>query len=339
MTENEEIIAMGKQYLQIVLLFSIFIFIEMTSGKILQGIGNMIIPMAAQLIGAITNIILDPIFIFTFDLGISGAAIATVIGQFFAMSFTLGAFIFKKQEVSISLKGFKLRSKNVLGIMNVGLPVTVMNSVASLTTATMNSLLMNYSSTEKLGEAAVNVLGVYFKLQSFVFMPIFGLNQGGMPILAYNYGANNRERYYKTIKLILITALIIVSLGLLVFQLFPNQLLSLFNPNQDMTIIGIDAYRKISLSFIPAAFAIVFSMSFQAIGHGIKSLLMSLFRQLIILIPFAIFFSIYFSVEYIWYSYAIAEASAALIFVPIAIMTVRKQFALKQMNQELTPDL
>ena len=339
MTDNEEIITMGTQYLQIVLLFSIFVFVEMTSTKILQGIGNMLIPMIAQIIGAITNIILDPIFIFTFNFGISGAAIATVIGQFFSMAFTLCTFIFKKQEISISLKGFKIHSKNVLGIMNVGLPVTVMNSIASLTTATMNSLLMTYSSTKELGEVVVNVLGVYFKLQSFVFMPIFGLNQGGMPILAYNYGSNNRGRYYKALKLILITALITVSIGLIIFQVFPTQLLSLFNHNQDMTIIGIDAYRKISISFIPAAFGIIFSMSFQAMGHGTKSLVMSLFRQLIILIPFAIMFSILFSVDFIWYSYVIAEITTALIFVPIAIMTVRKQFALKQTKHELTLDL
>lgn len=342
MTQDEVVILMGKQYLQICMVFSFGVFIEITATKVLQGIGNMIIPMVTQFIGSVINIILDPIFIFTFGLGVTGAAYATVAGQIVSMLFVIGYFIFKKTEISISLKGFKLKSKNVLSIMHVGLPVTIMNSIGALTTTSMNYLLTHYSETRELGKASVNVMGVYFKIQSFVFMPIFGLNQGGMPILAYNYGANNRKRFNKALRILLISAISIVTLGLLIFQFFPNLLLGLFNPTADMISIGYRALRIISIAFIPAAFGIIFSMTFQAMGHGIKSLLMSLFRQLLLLIPVAAVFAIVINIKFIWFSYAIAEIVTGLVFVPIALYTINKQFRIKEMtmhvnNEQKTP--
>ena len=334
MTDDREAIDLGTQYLTVVMGLSIFAFIEMTSVKILQGVGNMIIPMLSQLVGAITNIILDPIFIFNLGLGVKGAAIATVIGQFMAMLLVVGTFIFKKQEVSISLTNYKFKKEYLFKILNVGLPVTVINSVASITTTTLNSILTNAYTDPELGKAAVNVLGIYFKLQSFVFMPIFGINQGGIPILGYNYGANIKKRFDKALLLMLIIAISIMLFGFLLFQLIPLSLLYLFNPNQNMILIGNSALRKISLSFIPAVFSIIFGMCFQALGHGFKSLFMSLFRQVIILIPSAYLIS-RFSLNNIWYAYVIAEAMACLVFVPIAINTINKAF-LKKANLELS---
>lgn len=336
MTDNEEIIKMGKSYLQICMFFSFGVFFEVTASKILQGTGNMIIPMITQLIGAIINIILDPIFIFTLGFGVRGAAIATVIGQIVSMLFVFAYFFFKTTEVNISFKGFKLKWKNVTAILQLGIPITVMNSIASLTTTSMNYLLSNYSATEEIGVASVNVIGVYFKLQNFIFMPIFGLNQGGMPILAYNYGANIRKRFDQALRLILIAAVAIVSFGLVLFQLFPQFLLSLFDASEDMITIGRPALRIISLCFIPASFSIIYSMTFQSLGKGIKSMFMSLFRQLIILIPVASLFAIVINIDYIWVSYPIAELVTALIFVPMAIVTVNKEFKEKELEEIAT---
>lgn len=329
MTDDIEAIDMGSQYLTIVMALSIFAFVEITLTKILQGVGNMIIPMLCQLLGAITNIILDPIFIFNFGMGVKGAAIATVIGQFVAMSLALGTFMFKKQDVSISLKNYKFKWEYLFNIFNVGLPITIMNSIASLTTTALNAILTNGYTNPELGKAAVNVLGIYFKLQSFVFMPIFGINQGGIPILAYNYGANIKKRFNKALLIMVCVAFIIMMFGFSLFQIIPKNLLLLFNPNDDMILIGTRALKIISFAFIPAVFSIIFGMSFQAMGHGLKSLLMSLFRQIVILLPAAYILS-KTSISNIWYAYILAEGLACIVFVPIAMLTINKDFAKKE---------
>lgn len=328
-TENQEVINLGTSYLTIIITFSFFVIIEITLTKILQAVGNMIIPMICQLVGAITNMILDPILIFNFGLGIKGAAIATIIGQILAFLLALSVFIFKNQEIDISLKNFKIKMEYVKQILVVGLPVTIMNSIGSVTTITLNSILTNYHPSLDEGDAAVNVLGIYFKLQSFVFMPIFGLTQGGMPILGYNYGANKKSRYIKTVKYILISALSILIIGFIIFQTLSPLLLSIFHPNKEMQEMGPRALRIISLCFIPVGFGIVFANVFQSLGHGFKSLLMTLFRQLIILIPSALLLTTLTGVENIWYAYGIAELMASLLFTPIAIYTINKQFRIK----------
>lgn len=334
MTNDQEVITMGTSYLTIIMSMSFFSFITITLTRVLQGIGNMIVPMISQLLGAIINIILDPIFIFNLEMGVTGAAVATIIGQAFSFVLVISIFIFKKQDVSVNPIGFKYNREHLIGILNVGLPITIMNSVASVTTSVLNSTLTNAYETEELGKAAVNILGIYFKLQSFVFMPIFGINQGGMPILGYNYGANLKKRFNQALRIMLVTAIIIMLFGFVLFQTIPETLLSFFSPNEDMITIGKRALPTISLSFIPAVFSIIFAMSFQAIGHGYKSLMMSLFRQVIILIPAAIIFS-KINVNNIWYAYSIAEGLTALIFVPIALFTVNKVFALKDLSEEL----
>lgn len=329
MSKDQEIISIGSGYLFICMAFSCFSIIELTSSRILQGIGNMIVPMLCQLLGAISNIILDPIFIFNLKLGVNGAAIATVIGQALAMTLSVSIFIFRKQVVNINPIGVKFNKSHLIEILNVGLPVTIMNSISSVTTATLNTILSTYFPTKELGKAAVNVLSIYFKLQSFIFMPIFGINQGGMPILAYNYGANLKSRFSKALKLMLITAFVIMFLGFLAFQFIPEVLMQIFEHDDNMLEISLKALPIISLSFIPAVFSIIFAMTFQAIGHGFKSLMMSLFRQVIILIPSAFILA---SINHnsVWYSYAAAEYLTAFIFVPIAIITVRKAFHIQE---------
>jgi len=329
MTDNETVVELGTGYLTIILSLSFFVIMEITLTRILQAVGNMIIPMLCQLLGAITNIILDPILIFNAGMGVRGAAAATIIGQGLALVLAISVFIFRKQEINISLRNFKFKLEHVKGILVVGLPVTIMNSIGSITTMTMNTVLNNYHLTLDDAEAAVNVLGVYFRLQSFVFMPIFGLTQGGMPILGYNYKANKKKRYVKTVKYILITSLIIFGVGFVVFQTIPHLLLSIFHPTELMMSIGVRALRIISLCFIPVGFGIVFANVFQSLGHGFKSLAMTLFRQLIVLIPTALILTIYTGVNNIWYAYGIAELMATLVFTPIAIYTINKQFRIR----------
>ncbi|MEG0580110.1 MAG: MATE family efflux transporter, partial [Niameybacter sp.] len=315
---------MGTSYLQIVLIFSFGIFIEITCSRTLQATGNMIIPMFSQLIGAVTNIILDPIMIFGLfgfpAMGIKGAAIATVIGQICAMTFVLVMFHIKSHEVHLQIRGFKLKKEYVIDIYKVGFPVIIMNAIGSVTTTILNGILMGFSST------AVAIFGIYFKLQSFVFMPVFGLTQGAMPILGYNFGANNKKRFMHTLKLTLLTSFIIMSIGTAIFWLLPAELLALFDGSPEMIQMGIYVLRILSLCFIPAAIGITLSTMFQSIGHGFKSLVMSLLRQLVLIIPCAWLFATFIGLDAVWFCYPIAEIVCAVIFMPLAVVVVKKTF-------------
>lgn len=324
----------GFLYLRIALCFSFGMFIEVTCNKILQSMGRMLIPMLTQLIGAITNIILDPILIYGRygmpELGIRGAAIATVIGQIFAMIFVISYMFYqrKKLEVDMSFKNYKLRGQDVTGILKVGAPTAVMNSISSLTVLSLNTLLNTLDPEEN----ATAALGLYFKLQSFVFMPVFGLNQGGMPILGYNFGANNKKRFLHAFKLLLIWAFIIMVLGAVIFQLFANDIVKLFSNSEVLLRLGSHALRVISLSFIPASISVIVTMMFQAIGHGMKSLFMSLLRQVIILLPFSLLLSKIIGLDGVWYAYPISETLCILIFIPIAILVIKKEFEQKEIT-------
>ena len=323
-SDDQAVVDMGTSYLSIVLIFSFGIFIEATCSRTLQATGNMIIPMTSQLIGAITNIILDPIMIFGLlgfpAMGIKGAALATVIGQILAMIFVLIMFKVKKHDVHMQFKGFKLEKAYVIDIYKVGLPAIVINAIGSVTTTFLNAILISFSST------AVAILGIYFKLQSFVFMPVFGLTQGAMPIMGYNYGANNRKRFIQAFRLTLITSFSIMLLGTLIFWLFPVQLLSVFNGSPELISMGIYVLRVISICFIPAAFGIVISTMFQAIGHGFKSLMMTLLRQLFIIMPSAWLFAQFIGLDAVWFAYPLAEIISCLIFVPIGFRVIKKAF-------------
>lgn len=323
-SNDPTIVNMGSSYLRIVLIFSFGVFIEIACSRILQATGNMIIPMISQLIGAITNIILDPILIFGLlglpAMGIEGAATATVVGQIFSMIFSLIMFKIKTHDVHIQLRGFKPNMHIILDIYKVGLPTIVMNAIGSVTTTFLNSILITFSST------AVAIFGIYFKLQSFIFMPVFGLTQGAMPIMGYNFGANNKQRFKKVFFLATLTSFVIMTLGTLLFWIFPSELLSLFNGTPELISMGTYVLRIISLSFIPAAFGIMISTMFQSIGHGFKSLLMSMLRQLIIIIPSAWLFSKLFGLDGVWFCYPLAEVICCLIFIPLAFYVIKKAF-------------
>ncbi len=298
---------LGSTYLGIVCSVSIGLFLSITLERMLQSTGNTVYSMAVQLSGAVTNIILDPILIFGMfglpAMGIAGAAWATVIGQLFSM--TLGFFLNQKKNTELKLDrhGWKLDLGMVKGILTVGLPSTVMASIGSLLNVLMNLLVIQY------GNVAVSVLGVYFKLQSFVFMPVFGLSNGMVPIVGYNFGARDRHRVYACVKVALGYAVTIMLAGMLLFMLAPHWLMGLFEANgpSELTALGVPALRTISLHFLLAAVGITVSTVFQAVGKGSYSLVMSLCRQLVVLLPAAWILSSLGGLAAIWWAYPIAE--------------------------------
>lgn len=267
--------------------------------------------MFTQGIGAIINIILDPIMIFGLlgfpAMGVKGAALATVIGQFAGMFLGLYLNVKKNNELNISMKDFKPDVKIIKRIYSVGVPSIIMASIGSIMSYGMNTILMTFSST------ATAVFGVYFKLQSFIFMPVFGLNNGMVPIIAYNYGARSKDRIVKTVRLSIIYATIIMVLGFAVFQAIPDKLLLMFNASEDMLSIGTHALQKISISFIFAGFAIVSSSVFQALGNGLLSLLVSVGRQLIVLLPSAYLLATLGDVNLVWWAFPIAEIASLIL--------------------------
>ena len=280
-----DIANMGIEYTRICLLMSFGIFMQIGFERILQSTGRTIFTMITQSTGAIINIILDPILIFGLfgmpKMGVAGAAIATVTGQICAAILAITFNLTKNPDVHISFKGFKPQIIFVKNILSVGIPSIIMSSVGSAMTFGMNKILITFSST------AVAVFGVYFKLNSFVFMPVFGLNNGMVPIVSYNYGAQNKKRLTKTIKLAIMYAVCIMFIGIMLFQFMPDVLLRLFDASDHMLEIGIPALRVISLSFAFAGICIVISSSLQALGHGFLSMMISITRQLIILLPSA----------------------------------------------------
>ena len=314
---SEAVSTNAVQYSHIAVGMSIFVLISMMCEKIQQSGGNMIIPMCQGLVGAIINIILDPLMIFGIgpfpELGIRGAALATIIGQIFGMALGLWG-VFRHQKVlNVNMKAFKWNRGTVGDIYRVGLPGIVMQSVVSVMTAGMNGILIAFSQT------AVNVLGIYFKLQTFVFMPVFGLNQGALPVMGYNYGARNRKRLFGAYKITLTAAVVIMALGLVLFQLLPEQMLMLFVDRtdaaaaQEMIEVGVPALKTISLSFLGAAFGIINSTLFQATARGMNSLIVSVCRQLVVILPAAWILGQQFGLNAVWYAFPIAEVASFFI--------------------------
>lgn len=292
-------------YMRIVCMASLFIHVEIVLEKVLQSTGNMVAPMVCSLTGAIINIIFDPILIFGLlgfpKLGVAGAATATVFGQLCSMVVAV-CIIWKGEHlVRISLKGFHMDWRTVADIYKVGFPSIIMQAIGSFMLIFYNMILAAYSTT------AVAVLGAYFKVQSFVFMPVFGLNQGAMPIMGYNYGARNRARLMETYKFGLAIALGIMGAGFLLFQIAPGFLLRLFDASAEMLRIGVPALRIISLCFLPAAFGIMTSTLFQGTGHGMLSLFASLLRQLFGILPLAWILIHIGGVTLSWASFPLAE--------------------------------
>ena len=322
-TDRPEIIALGYDYLSIVMIFNFGQMLSVCFERIMQAQGNMIIPMISLIVGAVTNIVLDPIMIFGQfgfpEMGIAGAAIATVIGQILGMCVVAGAAILGKHEVKFHFKGFKLDLGIVKDIYAVGLPTAIMNMIGSVTTTLMNGVLVKFS------ENAVTSLSLYFKLQSFVFMPVFGFNQGALPILSYNFGARNKDRYFKTFRLYMISALVFMTIGTLLFRFVPELMLSFFEMDESLKVIASITLQTIALSFIPAAVSIVFSTVFQSFGKGTTSMIQSMLRQLGILIPVAYLLS-NISLDAVWYAYPIAEIAVVLIFIPLVIKAYKGAF-------------
>ena len=335
-TQDPVIYEMGFSYLAIVMSFSFGQCIEVILNKTLQATGNMLTPMISMLCGTATNIALDPILIFGYigapAMGIKGAAIATVIGQIVALLVTLVVLIFRKQEIHIFFrKGFRPTKENFIGIIKVGVPSIILNAIGSVTTTVMNAILIAYSNT------AVAVYGAFYKLQSFAFMPIFGLNQGSMPIMGYNYGAHNRKRFVATFKLALTVAAIIMCFATALFMAIPNLFLMLFSADANMTEIGVRAFRMLALGFIPAAFSVIYTAMFTSVGFGTRSMLLMLLRQLVLCVPFIYVLGKLFGLDYLWFGYGAAELISAIAFTPVAIYTYRKLFPSASLKELAEP--
>lgn len=307
-TTDVQIVEYGTQYMSIITIASIGIFLQVTYERLLQSTGKTFFNMITQGTGAIINIILDPILIFGWfglpAMGVTGAALATVIGQFCAS--LLAVFFHNKYnaEIIVRARGFKIDKETIISIYKIGVPSILMQSIGSVTTFCMNNILLMFSAT------AATVFGVYFKLQSFIFMPLFGLTNGMIPIVAYNYGAKNKKRIYNTISISMLIAIIIMSIGLLAFQTLPATLLGLFDASEQMLTIGIPALRIISVSFIFAGYSIISSSVFQALGNGVYSLAVSVARQLVVIIPVAFLFAKFFGLNMVWWAYPIAEIAS-----------------------------
>lgn len=299
------VIDYGVQYITIVMLFAFGRIFAQAGISVMQGTGEMVKPMKAMMIGAVSNMILDPILIFGWfgvpALGIRGAAIATVAAQCLSMLYVFHAIFRKKISLQLNMKSFHYDTKIVRQIVVVGLPAAIMQALGSVMLTGLNLILAGFSGS------AVAVLGVYFKLQSFIFMPIFGLSQGTLPIIGYNFGAKNRARMMEALRVAVITAVTIMVLGLLTFQFFPQSLLRLFNSSPMMMSIGVHAFRTISWIFPMAGISIVLSTAFQAMGKAHLSMVVSFIRQLVVLLPTAYFFGKFFGLDAVWYSFVASE--------------------------------
>jgi len=310
-TDDAQILDYGVQYLSTVCICSFGMYAQLIFERLLQSTGRTVCTMITQATGAIINIILDPIFIFgqygAPELGVRGAAIATIIGQIVAASLAVIMNIKINKEVTLKFKGFKPSGEIIKKIYAIGTPSILMQSVGSVMVFCMNMILIGFSST------AVAIFGVYFKLQSFVFMPVFGLNNGMVPIVAFNYGAKRRDRMVGTIKLAVIYAIIIMTTGLVIFQVVPDVLLNIFNASEDMLEMGTIALKIISTHFPVAAFCIILGSVFQALGKGWYTLITSIMRQVVVLIPAAYLLSLTGNVDNVWWSFPIAELMSFMV--------------------------
>ncbi len=304
-TDVEEIVNYGTDYLEVCCIFSFGCFLQIASERLLQSTGKTVYTMIIQACGAIINIILDPMLIFGLcgfpRLEVKGAAIATVTGQIVAMLVGLFLNIKCNKEITLKIKEIRPYAPAIKRIFAVGFPSIVMNSIGSVMTFGMNKILIAFSTT------ATAVFGVYFKLQSFIFMPVFGLNNGMVPIVAYNYGAKRGDRMMDTIKYGIIYAMSLMAVGVAIFEFIPGLLFKMFKASNDMLAMGIPCLRIIALSFIVAGFCIVSGSVFQAVGNGFLSLWVSIGRQLVVLLPVAFLLAQLGNVNYVWWSFPIAE--------------------------------
>ncbi len=306
-TTDAELVEMGGVYLTICMGASIGIFMSVYCEKVLQATGDTIHPMFIQIAGAVFNVIFDPIFIFGYfglpAMGVAGAALATVLGQVLSMILGL-SFVKKNQYVPVKFFKFEFDRSSAKDILKVGIPSIVMQGIGTLMTSLMNAILIVYD------VLATTAFGVYFKLQSFVFLPVFGLNAGLLPILGYNYGAQNKKRLMRALKLGIVIAFTIMTLGMMIFNIIPETLFGLFNASENLLAIGCVALRRISFSFPLAAICIMLGSVFQATGDGYLSMITSIVRQIVFLIPAAFIFGKLFGLDAVWFSFIFAEVFA-----------------------------
>ena len=313
-TQVESIIQMGNDYLRIVTIGSLGMFCQIMYERLLQGTGRSLLSMYTQGLGAIINIILDPIFIFGLEMGVAGAAVATIIGQFCGFALAVWFNHRKNTDITLSLRGFRPDFRLIGEIYAIGLPSVIMIAIGSVMTFLMNKILITYHAAH---ETAATAFGVYFKLNSFIFMPIFGMNNGVIPIVAYNYGAQNRRRMMATIKRSALYACCIMVFGTVLFWAIPDTLLRLFDASDVMLAAGVPALRIIALSFCMAGMCIALGSSFQALGKSMYSMVTSIVRQLVFLVPIAYVLARYGAAignsDLVWWCYPIAEVSSLLL--------------------------
>ena len=308
---DPEIIRMGQEYLSVILVLSIGCFGQVLLSRLLQSTGKTFYSMVIQMVGAVLNIILDPLLIFGLGgfpaMGVAGAALATVISQLVGTALGLYYNLRKNPEIRFSASQMRPSKGIIARIYSVGVPSILLQTVASLLIFGLNQILVSFS------ETATAVYGVYFKLQGFAFLPIIGMNNGMVPIIAYNYGAKKPERILQTIKLAILYAVGIMVAAVLLFQIFPVQLLSFFQASPEMLSIGVPALRTLSLCFLVGGFTIVSSSVFQALGKGLLSMSISVFRQLLLVLPLAYFFSLTGNLNMVWWAFPVAEVLAGLL--------------------------
>ena len=304
-TDIAEIAELGTTYLTICTVFSFGVMFQVCFERLLQATGRTIFTMISQGIGAVINIVLDPLMIFGIgpfpEMGIAGAAAATVIGQIIGAGFGLFFNLHYNHEIKMSFRGFRPSGSQIGKIYAVGIPSIIMSSIGSVMTFGMNKILGAFNST------AVAVFSAYFKLESFIFMPVFGLNNGMVPIIAYNYGARKPDRIMQTVKYGILYALIIMALGVLAFWVLPEQLLGIFNASDYMVTIGVPALKVMSLSFFFAAVGISVSSMCQALGHGFLSLTVSVLLQLVLILPAAWLLAHFVGLDATWWAFPFAE--------------------------------
>ena len=321
--ENEEIALYGTQYLRICMIGCAGIFLATTGERLLQSTGNTFLSMIAQTAGAVVNIILDPILIFGLlglpEMGIQGAALATVIGQFAAAAVSLGLNAVKNKEIHFQIRNFRMDRQVVLEIYKVGIPTMLMQTMGSIMMVCMNAYLVVFSST------AVAAFGVYYKLWTFVYMPVSGLSQGLIPIIGFNYGAKNGKRVMQAYKITAVASVVTMLAGTLLFELLPGQLLSLYDVGEQMTEIGIPLLRIMALTFPLAAVTITIGFACSGLGNGMVSMIGTLLRQLILLVPFARLFGSMWGIDQVWYAAWISETVAAVFAVICFIGQYKKK--------------
>lgn len=317
----------SMDYLSVICICSIGVFLQVVCERLLQATGKSVLSMVVQLSGAIVNLILDPILIFGLGdipaMGVRGAALATVIGQCVAGAVGIALNVTCNKEITLRLRSFIPHFGLLKEMLVIGIPSVCMQAIGSVMTFSMNKILISFS------VEAMNVFGIYFKLQSFVFMPVFGLTNGMIPIVAYNYGAGKRDRVMGTVKLAAATAIGYMLLGFLAFQLLPETLLGFFNASPEMLRVGVPALRTISLSFVLAGLSIICSAGCQAFGKSIYSLFVSIGRQLVVLIPAAFLLSLSGEVNAIWFAFPISELMSVTLAVVFFVIAVRSAMGKK----------